>query len=222
MSDLTLIQAKGEARIDSRLLAEQLGNQHKNTLEVIERYADKLKRFGLLPFKTEARPAGQHGGGDMRYALLNEDQAFFLLALSRNTDRVVELKACLVMAFREARASTAVNDAHYLPLYHALHDEIKHLAMRAKECGSTTPERMFHINANKALNTVMGIASGNRDSLTIDQRLLLTTLMAVHRRTLHSGLEAGNDHKEAASKAKAATLAYMAAAGRLLIGSAAA
>jgi phage regulator Rha-like protein len=217
MSDLTLTQAKGEARIDSRLLAEQLGNKHKSTIALIERHADKLKRFGVLPFQIAKPLAGSFGGRPENHAFLNEDQAFFLLALSRNSDRVVELKAGLVMAFREARASTAVNDAHYLPLYHALHDEIKHLAMRAKECGSTTPERIFHINANKALNAVMGIASGKRDSLTIDQRLLLTTLHAVYRRTLHAGLEAGNDHKEAARKAKTAALSYMDNAGRLLV-----
>lgn len=98
---LTLIE--DEPRVDSRQLAEQLGNQHKNTMALIERYTDKIKQFGLLPFQTEARPVGQHGGGDARFALLNEDQAFFLLALSRNTDRVVELKSNLIMAFREAR-----------------------------------------------------------------------------------------------------------------------
>ena len=98
---LTLIG--DEPRVDSRQLAEQLGNQHKNTMALIERYTDKIKQFGLLPFQTEARPARQHGGGDARFALLNEDQAFFLLALSRNTDRVVELKSSLIMAFREAR-----------------------------------------------------------------------------------------------------------------------
>ncbi|WP_443503477.1 Rha family transcriptional regulator [Pseudomonas helleri] len=103
MNVVALIQSKGEPRVDSRVLAEQLGNKHKNTMALIERYTLKIKQFGLLPFQTEARPAGQHGGGDARFALLNEDQAFFLLALSRNTDRVVELKSSLILAFREAR-----------------------------------------------------------------------------------------------------------------------
>lgn len=98
-----LTQIGNEPRVDSRLLADQLGNQHKNSMALIERYSEKFKEFGLLAFETEARLAGQHGGGDVRFALLNEDQAFFLLALSRNTDRVVELKASLIMAFREAR-----------------------------------------------------------------------------------------------------------------------
>jgi phage regulator Rha-like protein len=217
MSDLKLIQSMGEARIDSRLLAAQLGNKHKSTMALIERHADQLKRFGVLPFQIAKPVAGSMGGRPENQAFLNEDQAFFLLALSRNTGRVVELKAGLVMAFREARSKTAINDVHYLPLYHALHDEIKQLALRAEECGSSTPERIFHINANKALNAVMGIASGERDSLTIDQRLLLTTLMAVYRRALHSGLEAGNDHKEAARNAKTAALSYMESAGCLLV-----
>lgn len=43
----------------------------------------KIEELGLLPFEKEARPEGRHGGGDVIYALLNEDQAYFLLTLSR-------------------------------------------------------------------------------------------------------------------------------------------
>lgn len=102
-SRIAVTDYQGEPRVDSRLLAEQLGNKHKNSMALIERYLAKFKEFGLVAFQTEARPVGRHGGGDVRFALLNEDQAFFLLSLSRNTDRVVELKASLIMAFREAR-----------------------------------------------------------------------------------------------------------------------
>lgn len=102
-SRIILAEYQGEPRVDSRLLAEQLDNKHKNSIALIERYLVKFQEFGLLAFQTEARPVGRHGGGDVRFALLNEDQAFFLLSLSRNTDRVVELKASLIMAFREAR-----------------------------------------------------------------------------------------------------------------------
>jgi phage regulator Rha-like protein len=215
---ITLVQFKGEARADSRLLAKQLGNQHKNSMDLIERYAAKFKRFGHLPFQTEVGKRVQGGGKAERYALLNEDQCYFLLSLSRNTDIVVDLKADLIAAFREARDRSSVTDAQYLPLYHAMHDEVAALAQRAKECGSNTPERMFHINANKALNAVMGIASGERDTLTIEQRLLLTTLQAVWRNYLHASLERGDDHHEAFRKAKAAVLAYMTGVGALLLG----
>ncbi|MDV7212923.1 Rha family transcriptional regulator [Azotobacter beijerinckii] len=215
---ITLIQFKGEARADSRLLAKQLGNQHKNSMDLIERYAAKFKRFGHLPFQTEVGKRIQGGGKAERFALLNEDQCYFLLSLSRNTDIVVDLKADLIAAFREARDRASVTDAQYLPLYHAMHDEVSALARRAKECGSNTPERMFHINVNKALNAVMGIASGERGTLTIEQRLLLTTLQAVWRNHLHASLGRGDDHREAFGKAKDAVLAYMTGVGTLLLG----
>ncbi|WP_282410553.1 Rha family transcriptional regulator [Pseudomonas sp. PS02303] len=103
MNAIVLIQSKGEPRVDSRVLAEQLSTQHKSSIELIDKYADKIRRFGHLPFQTEVGKRVQGGGKAERFALLNEDQAFFLLTLSRNTDRVVELKANLIMAFREAR-----------------------------------------------------------------------------------------------------------------------
>ena len=102
-SPITLTQYSGEARVDSRLLAEQLDNKHKNSMALIERYLAKFEEFGVVPFQTEKPVAGTAGGRPERFALLNEDQAFFLLALSRNSDRVVGLKADLIMAFREAR-----------------------------------------------------------------------------------------------------------------------
>lgn len=101
MSDtnvIQLVQAEGEARVDSRLIAGHLGVKHKNTMSLIDRYADRFGRFGVLPFQTEKPPKGTAGGRPERFALLNEDRAYFLLSLSRNTERVVELKANLVLA----------------------------------------------------------------------------------------------------------------------------
>lgn len=99
---ITLTQYNGEPRVDSRLLAKQLENKHKNSMALIDRYLAKFEEFGVVPFQTEKPLAGTAGGRPERFALLNEDQAFFLLALSRNSDRVVILKADLIMAFREA------------------------------------------------------------------------------------------------------------------------
>ncbi len=107
MTAITLTQSQGEPRVDSRVLAEQLGTKHKSSIELIDKYADKIRRFGHLPFQTEVGKRVQGGGKAERFALLNEDQTYFLLALSRNTDRVVELKSSLVIAFREARYGMA-------------------------------------------------------------------------------------------------------------------
>ncbi|MFL1491224.1 Rha family transcriptional regulator [Pseudomonas antarctica] len=103
MNIIPLTRVGEEPRVDGRQLAEQLDNQHKNALALIERYLAKFEELGVVPFQTEKPLAGTAGGRPERFALLNEDQAFFLLSLSRNNDRVVELKASLIMAFREAR-----------------------------------------------------------------------------------------------------------------------
>lgn len=216
--NIALTTHKGEARVDSRLIAEQLGNQHKAAMALLDRYAAKFQRFGVLPFQMEKPATGSAGGRPERYALLNEDQCYYLLSLSRNTEAVVDLKADLIAAFREARDRASVTDAQYLPLYRAMHAEVAALAQRAKECGSSTPEHLFHINANKALNAAMGIASGERGTLSLDQQLMLTMLQSVYRRHLHDSLERGDNHREAGRKAKAAILAYMATAGGLLLG----
>lgn len=216
--NIALTAYKGEPRVDSRLLAEQLGNQHENTYDLLKKYEADFREFGVLRFETGKPSAGSQGGRPVAFALLNEDQCYLLLTYSRNTPRARALKINLVKAFREARDRASVSDAQYLPLYHSMHAEVAALAQRAKECGSSTPEQMFHINANKALNAAMGIASGERGTLTIEQRLILTTLQAVYRRHLHDSLERGDDHREAGRKAKAAVLAYMATAGGLLLG----
>lgn len=216
--NITLTTYKGEPRVDSRLIAEQLGNQHESTIKTVKAYAADFRQFGVLRFEIGKPPAGSKGGRPEEYALLNEDQCYLLLTYSRNTPRARALKINLVKAFREARDRASVSDAQYLPLYHSMHAEVAALAQRAKECGSSTPEHLFHINANKALNKAMGIASGERGTLTIEQRLILTTLQAVYRRHLHDSLECGADHREAGRKAKGAVLAYMATAGGLVLG----
>lgn len=155
---------KTEPRIDSRLLAKSLRNQHKATMALIERYADRFKAMGLLPFKKEVITGK---GQPEKFVLLNEDQAFFLLSLSRNSDHVVSLKAQLVLAFRDVRRAMAVRQDEYLPAHHALHD-----AIRNKAAGSHN-ERFIHINANKALNQLAGVQAGCRASAgTFKQSLL--------------------------------------------------
>lgn len=103
MNILMVALIGGEPRVDSRQLAEKLGKQHKNCMALIERYSEAFQEFGLLAFNTETRPVGKLGGSNVRFVLLNEDQAFFLLTLSRNNDRAVKLRSDLIKTFREAR-----------------------------------------------------------------------------------------------------------------------
>lgn len=92
--------------VDSRLIANELGIQHKNLLELVKKYQSKIEsRFGLLAFETLPRLEGQHGGGEVTIYHLNENQAIFASTLSRNTEKGVEVKLKIVEAFSNARAA---------------------------------------------------------------------------------------------------------------------
>lgn len=49
---------RDEPRIDSRIVAEELGIQHDNLVQNLERYRDKLERLGIFRFQTEKLTAG--------------------------------------------------------------------------------------------------------------------------------------------------------------------
>jgi phage regulator Rha-like protein len=193
---LTVVIGKGEPRVDSRILATGLRNQHKNVLELVERYVDKFRRFGVVPFQTE-KPTRASGGRPERFALLNEDQSYFLLALSRNTDHVVELKASLVAAFKEARAGSAVA-VEYLPGYHALHDRAHELA-----AGSAN-EKFVHMNLNKLVNKTAGADPGTRSRLAPAIKARVTVAQEIAIRAM----ESANDHHDGYDKAKQALSSF--------------
>jgi phage regulator Rha-like protein len=191
---IPLVVTKDVARVDSRLLAANMQNKHKATMALIERYQTQLRAFGQLPFKKEVGERAQGGGNPERYALLNEDQAFQLVALSRNTARVVELKFKLVKAFGEARRAAEAHNTEYLPTYHALHDELHTLA------AGSPHERFIHSNMNALVNKAVGIASGQRGALPSAPKALMVVAQLVAAKAAH----AAPDHKQAYARAKQA------------------
>ena len=217
-SDATLAvhQSRGEPRVDSRILSAHMGNTHEHLRELIEDYRQHFARFGVPRFETAKPLRGSIGGRPERFALLTEDQCYFLLTLVRNTDRVVDLKARLVLAFRKARERRSLTDTAYLPGYHALHDEVTALAQLAHNCGSVAGDEVFHWNADKLVNKAAGIREGMRDKLTDSQRLMVINLQAVIRNAIHAAIAAGADHKTAYQQAKDAAGSFASIAGHLL------
>lgn len=215
---IPLVTHKQEARVDSRVIARELGIQPGNLLETIYKYQAEIEDFGLLPFKTEAvKIPGARGTKHQRYALLNEDQAYFVLALSRNTASVVKLKAKLVLALRRYRDGQQAG-ADYLPFYHALHDEVDAMADRARQAGSTAPNWCFHKNVNALINRTFGLESGQRQRWSAKQRLLVTSAQAVALEVLRLATAEGLDHHQAYDRAKRAVEQYAAGASVLIDG----
>ncbi|WP_052056031.1 Rha family transcriptional regulator [Myxosarcina sp. GI1] len=104
MSNL-LVQNKNHILvIDSRLIAESLEIKHKNFLATIDKYQDRIESFfGAIAFETREFKTKQGNRSSERCAWLTEDQATFLMTLSRNSERVVQCKLELVKAFSQAK-----------------------------------------------------------------------------------------------------------------------
>ena len=90
---------KGEARIDSRLIAQRLGIKNRSLYALLKTHQDEFQRLGILRFQS-AVISGR--GQPEKFALLNEDHAFLVLIYKRNNPRVSDLKVKLVKAFGEA------------------------------------------------------------------------------------------------------------------------
>lgn len=190
--DLALTTTTTEPRVDSRLLARQLGNQHKPVIALIDKYLDSFQAHGQVLFKKADGDRKQGGGRAERYALLNEDQCYFLLSLSRNTDIVVALKSKLIKAFGQARRAADLRKAEYLPGYHDLHSTMHTLA------NGSPNERWFHSNVNRLLNQFAGIESGQRTAVGLPQQalLILGQLVALNQ------AKGATDHHEAYPRIK--------------------
>lgn len=99
--DIIAVEAvHGEARADSRHLAERMGNHHKNVLSLLDDYLPDFQALGAIAFETRPNPGG---GKPVRIAFLNEEQCYFLLTLVRNSETTVPMKRELVQAFTEFR-----------------------------------------------------------------------------------------------------------------------
>ena len=62
ITSIKLSSMKGEARVDSRVIAERLDIQHESFIKMLSKYENELKELGLLRFQIGAvRIEGQRG-----------------------------------------------------------------------------------------------------------------------------------------------------------------
>ena len=124
MSNLSINERNGVLVVDSRLVADSLLIKHKNFLATIDKYLSQIESsFGAVAFQTREFKTKQGNRSVERYAYLTEEQAIFLMTLSRNTQRVVQCKIQLVKAFSEAKkllekvkSTQATSESHNLKL----------------------------------------------------------------------------------------------------------
>ena len=194
MSDISLNLISNEFRIDSRLLAPELNHRHRTILESLDKYKSQFDALGQLTFESEAG----YQNAIVRYALLNEDQCYFLLTLMRNNNHIVKAKLNLVKAFRDARKQLAERDIARLDGKQARRletDAIKSLVEYAKASGSSKPD-MYYVTLTKMTNNALGIESGQRESMNARQLQLLKLAETMVEIAIRDGLKAELHYKD--------------------------
>lgn len=101
-TELIVVQINGENRLDSRLIAQNLGIEHEVFIRTLRKYQDRVEKLGIIRFENGVK-SGPQRGKLPQYVMLNEDQSIFAATLSRNTEEVVDFKLALTIAFKEAR-----------------------------------------------------------------------------------------------------------------------
>ena len=88
----------------SGIIASNTGNEHASVIKLVREYQNHLEEFGSLGFEIQVSRSDGKGGQKREIAILNEQQATFLLTLMRNSDVVVRFKLELVKEFYRMRS----------------------------------------------------------------------------------------------------------------------
>lgn len=183
-------------RVDTRTLAPKLDIRHRNIIQNIRSYETEFSELGRVPFQTETlqTPGGTQEVG---YALLNEDQAYFLLTLSRNSPLVVKAKLSLVKAFKSARETLEHSTLARLEGKKARRietDSIKKLVEYATQQGSKSASK-YYMSVTKMTYDLLGLEAGQRDNLTKDQAQQLGMAELMVDIAIRNGIAMGLEYK---------------------------
>jgi phage regulator Rha-like protein len=103
---LTIVPTEGELRLDSRLLAKQLGYEYKVILQAIRRHKARLEAKSSLLQIEAVKPRETRGATREVYYMLNERQCLILTGSLKKGIEAEEWHDRLVDEFLQARAHT--------------------------------------------------------------------------------------------------------------------
>lgn len=137
MIELTVENKNGTLVVDSRLIAEELGIEHRSLLSTIESRLPEIEsEFGAVAFEITPRKDNNKGGSQPKVAYLTEEQATFIMTLSRNTDKVVQAKIHLVKAFSKAKQALQSVNPELLSMFSEMNNRMKLLSERTEKLDS--------------------------------------------------------------------------------------
>lgn len=104
MNELVSIK-KENVFTTSVIVANGTDNQHKSVSRLIHRHMKRFERWGMVEF-SDLKSLNSKRGRPTKVAMLNEEQAYFLITLLDNNDKVADFKAELVDQFFKAKKTT--------------------------------------------------------------------------------------------------------------------
>jgi len=155
---------------------------------LIDTHKKRFERWGTMRFR-DLKSENPLGGRPTRIALLNEQQATFLITLLRNSETVLDFKSELVDQFFKMRqilmqrATLDWQETRRLGKLtrrsetHVIADLIEY----AKVQGSKHADQLYQVYS-KLANKIVGLKGGERDNATIKQ---LNTLDDVESMIFH-------------------------------------
>lgn len=154
MLELTVENKNGVLVVDSRLIAEELGIEHKNLLATITTRLSEIEtEFGAIAFETLELKTTQGNSTSKRIAYLTEEQATFLMTLSRNTDKVVRAKIQLVKAFSKAKQALQHVSPELLSMLSAITEQMNTLAIRTQRLDAIDKAENNHKGIKGVIDT---------------------------------------------------------------------
>lgn len=143
-----VIVNNGMAVTTSLAIADGTEVQHKAVIQLVRAYLHDLEEFGLVTFEMRPRLAGQHGGGDVEFAHLNEQQSTLLLTYMRNSDIVRHFKKRLVRAFYDlAQSKPPTSNLELMKLAMAAIEDADKKAALAQGLAQKAIDRVDYLEA---------------------------------------------------------------------------
>lgn len=103
LAQIEVQEIEGQLLVDSRLIADRLGIQHRGLIQTIDKHLARLQSRSQVRFEMETVNLPQGGSKQKKFAYLDERQATLLMTMSRNTEQVLDCKEALVDAFEKAK-----------------------------------------------------------------------------------------------------------------------
>lgn len=144
---IEIVLADGEYRLDSRLLAQQLGYDHKVLLQSIRRHRARLEaKAALLQNEAVLKHQTYRGTTRQSYYLLDERQCLILAGSLKKGQEADEWHDTLVDAFLQARERVRqLEQAGANPPPSAIHTLTDALRSRALSNLASVPEGYFSV-----------------------------------------------------------------------------